>query len=405
MRAYERLLHYVTFATTSSEETHTHPSTQSQFALAKELEKEMRALGLQNVYLDEHCYVYGTLPATPGCEKAPGLGWIAHMDTSDEASGENVKPILHPDYDGGDITLPAGETLDTKRFPFLKEMKGQTLITSDGSTLLGADDKAGIAEILTAVERLQAEKQPHGKLCIAFTPDEEIGEGTEFFDIERFGAAYAYTVDGGDVGGLEYENFNAASAVVTVRGFSVHPGEAKDVMINAQQVAMDYHEALPEHDRPEHTAGREGFYHLTSMIGQIPLAKLGYIVRDHDRQKFEQRKQTMLQLAEQFNQKYGPGTVTVQLKDTYYNMIEQIKPHWHLIENARKAIRAVGLEPVEEPVRGGTDGAMLSFKGLPCPNLGTGGFNFHGVCECITAEKMDESVEILLKLAEIYSKV
>ncbi len=404
MRAYERLLNYVTVHTTSSEETHMHPSTERQFTLARMLQKEMQALGLKEVHLDEHCYVYGTLPAAPGCENAPGLGFIAHMDTSDEASGENVKPLLHPDYNGEDVPLPAGITLDTARFPFLKTIKGQTLITSDGSTLLGADDKAGIAEILTMVERLQSEKLPHGKLCIAFTPDEEIGEGTEFFDLERFGAAYAYTVDGGDVGGLEYENFNAASAVVTVKGFSVHPGEAKDVMVNAQQVAMDYHEALPEHDRPEHTAGREGFYHLTSMIGQIPLAKLGYIVRDHDLQKFEQRKQTMLELAEKFNRQYGPGTVTVQLKDTYYNMIEKIKPHWHLIENARKAIRAAGLEPVEEPVRGGTDGAMLSFKGLPCPNLGTGGFNFHGVCECITAEKMDQSVEILMELAKIYSK-
>ena len=402
MRAYERLLQYVKFHTTSSEETHTHPSTERQFALAKYLEQEMRALGLQNVLLDEHCYVYGTLPATPGHEAAPGLGFIAHMDTSDEASGENVQPIVHPNYNGEDVTLPTGVTLDTVRFPFLKGMKGQTLITSDGSTLLGADDKAGIAEILTMAERLQAEKIPHGKICIAFTPDEEIGEGSDFFDLERFGAAYAYTVDGGDVGGLEYENFNAASAVVTVRGFSVHPGEAKDVMVNAQQVAMDYHQSLPQQDRPEHTAGHEGFYHLTSMMGQVSLAKLGYIVRDHDLQKFEQRKQTMQALAEKFNRQYGPDTVTVQLSDTYYNMLEKIRPHWHLIENARKAIQKAGLTPVEEPVRGGTDGAMLSFKGLPCPNLGTGGFNFHGVCECITAEKMDKAVEILLGLAEIY---
>ncbi len=404
MRAYERLIQYVKYHTTSSEQTHTHPSTPRQFELAKALEKEMQALGVQNVMLEEHCYLYGTLPASEGCENAPALGFIAHMDTSDEASGENVKPILHKDYNGEDVTLPAGVTLDTVRFPFLKQLKGQTLITSDGSTLLGADDKAGIAEILTMVERIQKENIPHPKLCIAFTPDEEIGEGTEFFDLQRFGAAYAYTVDGGDVGGLEYENFNAASAVVTVHGFSVHPGEAKDVMVNAQQVAMDYHEALPEHDRPEHTAGREGFYHLTSMIGQVSLAKLGYIVRDHDFAKFEQRKQAMQTLAERFNQQYGEGTVTVQIKDSYYNMFEKIQPHWHLIENARTAIRAAGLEPVEEPVRGGTDGAMLSSKGLPCPNLGTGGFNYHGVCECLTAEKMDEAVEVLLGRARIYSK-
>lgn len=403
MRAYERLLEYVKIHTTSSEETHTHPSTRRQFDLAERLEKELHQLGLEQVQLDSHCYVYGVLPATAGHESAPALGFIAHMDTSDEASGENVKPILHPDYDGSDVYLPAGAVLDTVRFPFLKRLKGQTLITSDGSTLLGADDKAGIAEILTMVEILQTKKIPHGKLCIAFTPDEEIGEGAELFDLNRFGAVYAYTVDGGDVGGLEYENFNAAGAVVTVCGFSVHPGEAKDVMINAQQVAMDYHMALPEHDRPEHTSGREGFYHLTSMTGQVSIAKLGYIVRDHDRQKFEQRKQKMLELADSFNQKYGSQTVTVELRDSYYNMLEKIRPHWHLIENARKAIRIAGLEPVEEPVRGGTDGAMLSFKGLPCPNLGTGGFNYHGVCECITAEKMDQATDILIELVKLYA--
>ena len=405
MRACQRFLEYAAIHTTSSEETHTHPSTPEQFALARLLEKEMRALGLEDVRLDERCYLYGVLPASPGHEKAPGLGFIAHMDTSDEASGRDVKPILHENYDGGDICLPqGGVVLDTVRFPFLKTLRGQTLITADGSTLLGADDKAGIAEILTMVERLQQENIPHGKICIGFTPDEEIGEGAAFFDVEGFGASYAYTVDGGDVGSLEYENFNAAGAVVTIHGFSVHPGEAKDVMVNAQNVAMEYHMSLPEAERPERTEGREGFYHLTSMMGQVSLAKLGYIVRDHDREKFESRKQTMRQLAQAFNQKYGPGTVELELHDSYFNMIEEIRPHWHLIENARRAIRAAGLEPVEEPVRGGTDGAMLSFKGLPCPNLGTGGFNFHGPCECITAEKMDQAVEILVQIARLYAE-
>lgn len=404
MRASERFIGYAKIHTTSSEETGTHPSTECQFELARLLEKEMKDVGLQGVRLDENCYLYGYLPAAPGHESAPGLGFIAHMDTSDEASGENVNPILHENYDGNTVYLPRnGVVLDTERFPFLKDMVGQTLITSDGSTLLGADDKAGIAEILTMIERLQAENIPHGKICVGFTPDEEIGEGASLFDVEGFGAEYAYTVDGGDVGGLEYENFNAAGAVVTVHGFSVHPGEAKDIMINAQNVAMEYHLSLPQTERPEHTEGREGFYHLTSMMGQVTLAKLGYIVRDHDMEKFLQRKETMLKLAEQLNEKYGEGTVEVDLKDSYFNMIEEIKPHWHLIENARKAIRAAGLEPLEEPVRGGTDGAMLSFKGLPCPNLGTGGFNYHGVCECITAEKMDQATEILVQIAKLYA--
>lgn len=404
MRASQRFIQYAKIHTTSSEETGTHPSTERQFDLARILEKEMREVGLQDVRLNENCYLYGFLPATPGHEMAPGIGFIAHMDTSDEASGENVNPIFHENYDGKDVVLPQnGVVLDTVRFPFLKDMVGQTLITGDGSTLLGADDKAGIAEILTMIERLQAENIPHGKICVGFTPDEEIGEGASLFDVEGFGAAYAYTVDGGDVGGLEYENFNAAGAVVTVHGFSVHPGEAKDIMVNAQNVAMEYHLSLPQTERPEHTEGREGFYHLTSMMGQVTLAKLGYIVRDHDREKFLQRKETMLKLAEQMNEKYGEGTVEVDLQDSYFNMIEEIKPHWHLIENARSAIRAAGLEPIEEPVRGGTDGAMLSFKGLPCPNLGTGGFNFHGVCECITAEKMDQATEILVQLAKLYA--
>ena len=403
MRAYERLLNYVRVYTTSDPESGTHPSAAREFDLAHQLVEELKALGVEDARVDEHCYVYGSLPATPGCEDKPALGLIAHMDTAPDASGENVNPILHENYDGSDVTLPAtGMVMKVSSFPFLASMKGETLITTDGTTMLGADDKAGVAEIMTALERIIAENRPHGKLCIAFTPDEEIGEGASLFDVEDFGAAYAYTVDGEDVGEISYENFNAAAAVVTVHGFSVHPGSAKNSMINAQNVAMEFHAALPAFSRPEHTEGREGFFHLTSMQGDVTTAHLGYIVRDHDAAKFAARKAQMQHIAACLNDRYGAGTVELDIKDSYYNMLEKIQPHFHLVENARKAIRAAGLEPIETPVRGGTDGATLSYMGLPCPNLGTGGFNFHGPCECITAEKMDQGVEILLNLVELY---
>ena len=403
MRAYERLLKYVKVWTTSDPESGTHPSTMRQFDLAHQLVQELKDLGLTDAHVDEHCYVYATLPATPGQESAKPLGFIAHMDTTDDASGENVNPQIHPNYDGGKVVLPAtGTVLDPAQFPFLTEIKGQTLITTDGSTLLGADDKAGVSEIMTMLERVIAEKRPHGKLCIGFTPDEEIGEGASLFDVEGFGAAYAYTVDGEDAGEISYENFNAAAAVVTVHGFSVHPGSAKNTMINAQNVAMEFHAALPAFSRPEHTEGREGFFHLTSMVGDVTTAKLGYIVRDHDAAKFAARKAQMEHIAACLNERYGEGTVELDIHDSYHNMLEKIQPHFHLVENARKAIRAAGLEPIETPVRGGTDGATLSYMGLPCPNLGTGGFNFHGPCECITAEKMDQCTEILLNLVDLY---
>lgn len=403
MRAYERLLQYVKVHTTSDPNSGTHPSTARQFDLARQLVEELKSLGLQDAHVDEHCYVYATLPATPGQEAAPALGFIAHVDTADDASGENVQPQVHHNYDGGPVILPAtGAVLDPATFPFLKEMQGQTLITTDGSTLLGADDKAGIAEIMTMLERVQQEGRAHGKLCVGFTPDEEIGEGASLFDVAHFGAAYAYTVDGDDVGEISYENFNAAAAVVTVHGFSVHPGSAKNAMRNAQNIAIEFHQALPAFSRPEHTEGREGFFHLTSMQGDVTLARLGYIVRDHDAARFAARKAQMQHIADCLNQRYGAGTVELDLQDSYYNMGEKIRPHFHLVENARKAIRAAGLEPIETPVRGGTDGATLSYMGLPCPNLGTGGFNFHGPCECITAEKMDQSVEILLNLVDLY---
>ena len=328
------------------------------------------------------------------------------MDTSPDAPGENVKPQIHENYDGGDVVLPGtGAVLSTRQFPFLAKLKGQTLITTDGTTLLGADDKAGVAEIMTMLEILQKENRPHGKICVGFTPDEEVGQGADLFDVEHFGAAYAYTVDGDEAGEISYENFNAAAAFVTVHGFSVHPGSAKNAMKNAQNIAIEFHNALPYYDRPEYTEDREGFYHLCSMEGDVTGAKLGYIVRDHSAESFAARKETMRHIAKLLNEKYGEGTVELELKDSYFSMLEKIKPHFHLVENARAAIRKAGLEPLETPIRGGTDGATLSYMGLPCPNLGTGGFNYHGPCEGITVESMDKATEILLNLADIYKDV
>lgn len=405
MRAYERFLRYVKVYTTSDPESTTHPTTARQLDLGRMLAEELKALGLTDARLDEHGYVYATLPATPGCEAAPGLGFIAHMDTAPGTSGENVQPQLHENYDGGDVTLPAtGDVMRVRDFPFLAGMKGQTLITADGTTLLGADDKAGVAEIMTMAERLIAEGRPHGKICIAFTSDEEVGQGADLFDVEGFGAAYAYTVDGDDVGEINYENFNAAEALITVHGFSVHPGSAKNAMRSALNIGIEFHNALPACERPEHTENREGFFHLCDMQGDVTTAKLAYIVRDHDAARFAARKAQMQHIAAILNEKYGEGTVELAIHDSYFNMLEKIRPHFHLIENARKAVEAAGLTPVEPPVRGGTDGATLSYKGLPCPNLGTGGFNFHGPFECITIEKMDKAVEILLNLADLYKK-
>ncbi len=404
MRAYEYLLKYAQIYTTSDESSETCPSTARQLDLAKILVEDLNKIGCSDVRMDENGYVYAVVPASAGCEDKPALGLIAHMDTAPDASGENVKPLLHENYDGEALTLPSGAVLDPVRFPFLKEMKGETLITSDGTTLLGADDKAGVSEIIAAAEEIIRDGKPHGKLCIGFTPDEEIGRGADRFDIPAFGADFAYTVDGGDVGGIEYENFNAASAVVTIKGLSVHPGEAKDTMVNASNVAMEFHMALPVMDRPEHTCGREGFYHLTQMYGDVNEAKLGYILRDHDMDKLQYKKQTMEHVADCLNGKYGEGTVELEIKDSYRSMVEQIKPHFHLVETARKAVRMAGLEPVEEPVRGGTDGATLSWMGLPCPNLGTGGFNFHGVYECTTVERMDRATEVLKNIIALYAE-
>ena len=405
MRAYERFLKYVTIYTTSDEESTSHPSTARQFDLAHLLVEQLKELGVADAAVDEKCYVYGTLPATPGYEEKPALGFVSHMDTAPAAPGENVKPQVFENYDGSDVLFAGtGEYMTVEKFPELANWKGQTLITADGTTLLGADDKAGIAEIMTAVERIRKENIPHGKLCIGFTPDEEVGQGADFFDVDRFGAQFAYTVDGGDVGELEYQNFNAADAVVTVHGFSVHPGSAKDLMKNAQTIAMEFAAALPAEEVPEHTEGFEGFFHLYQMSGDVTTAKLHYIIRDHDGEKFAARKALMEEITARLNTEHGAGTVVLELKDSYYNMEEKVKPHFHLIENAEKAIRQAGLEARIVPIRGGTDGARLSFMGLPCPNLGTGGFNFHGPCEYITAEKMDQSVQVILNIISIYAE-
>ncbi len=404
MRAYERLLRYAKVYTTSDPESNVCPSSARQFDLAKLLVEELKALGVADAKVDEHCYVYGSIPATLGCEDKPALGFVAHMDTSPDAPGENVDPQLHENYDGSDIVLGGGTVLSVEKFPFLASCKGETLITTDGTTLLGADDKAGIAEIVTLAEILLNTDKPHGKVCLAFTPDEEIGSGADLFDIPGFGADFAYTVDGGDVGELEYENFNGAAAEVEIRGFSVHPGSSKDSMINASNVAMEFHGALPAMERPEHTEGREGFYHLTHMSGDVSHARLAYILRDHDAGKLEMKKQTMELIAKRLNERYGAGTVTLAIEDSYQNMIEQIKPHMHLIDTASEALRMAGIEPCIVPIRGGTDGARLSWMGLPCPNLGTGGFNFHGCAECITVERMDRATEVLLNIVELYAK-
>lgn len=406
MRVEERFLKYVKVHTTSSEESGTHPSFKGEFNLASQLRDELTELGLKKVRMDDKCYVYGFLPASKGLEDKTPIGFIAHMDTSNEASGENVNPIILENFNGESVTLPgSGFVMTKEKYPELARMKGETLVTSDGTTLLGADDKAGVAEIMTMLEILtESDNIKHGPIWVAFTPDEEIGEGTDFFDVEGFGAKFAYTVDGGDVDEVEYENFNAASAKVTVKGLSVHPGSAKDTMINASKVAMEFNAMLPIEECPEMTEGREGFFHLTDMKGRVSEAVLSYIIRDHDLNKFEAKKKLICEIGDKINSKYGDGTASVNVNDSYYNMLEKIKPHMHLIENAKAAIVKAGLEPKVNPVRGGTDGAMLSYKGLPCPNLGTGGFFFHGEQECTSFQRLHKAVEILLNIVSIYAE-
>ena len=396
MRAYERLLKYVSIYTTSDPDSATVPSSMRQYDLARILVDELNALGLENVHVDENGIVYGWLSATPGCEARPALGFIAHMDTAPDCSGENVKPQIIENYDGGDVLLAgSGEKLSPAAFPTLKKLSGMTLITTDGTTLLGADDKAGVAEIMTALESIVAEKKPHGKLCIAFTPDEEVGAGVDHFDVEKFGAAYAYTVDGGEEGEIAYETFNACSAEVAVDGLSVHPGSSKDTMINAALVAMEFNALLPAADIPRLTEGYEGFFHLCDMSGDVEHAKLHYIVRDHDRATFEVRKKTLKHAAKTLNEKYAREVIHLTIKDSYYNMAEKIAPHMELIENAKRACEKAGMKPFTEAVRGGTDGCRLSFMGLPTPNLCTGGFAFHGPYEHIAVESMDRCAKMV----------
>ena len=405
MKAYERLLKYVKFNTQSSDTSGAHPSTASQFELAKALRDELISLGCVDVYLDDKCYLYARVPATEGYEGKTKIGFIAHMDTAPDFSGEGVNPVIHENYDGGAIALgDTGRVLDPKVFPHLTSLVGRTLITTDGKTLLGADDKAGVSEIMTLVEELAKNNTPHGEVLVAFTPDEEIGEGADFFDVARFGAEFAYTVDGGEEGSLEYENFNAASASFKVSGFNVHPGSAKDVMINASLVAMEINGALPTFETPAHTDGYEGFYHLISMEGNVETASLNYIIRDHDEKKLEEKKDALRLIEKRINDKYGCGTAELEIKDSYRNMKEMVLPHMHLIESAKAAALTLGVTPTVMPIRGGTDGARLSFMGLPCPNLGTGGYAFHGPFEHITVEGMDTVVNILLEIVKAYSK-
>ena len=400
MRAYERFLRYVKVHTTSNFHTRTVPSTTIQLDLANRLVKEMEELGLTGAHVDDYGVVYGWLEATPGCEDVPALGFVAHMDTSPDFSGEHVRAQIIENYDGGDVVLAgSGDVLSTREFPELPSLKGMTLITTDGTTLLGADDKAGIAEILTACEQVIASGKPHGKICVAFTPDEEIGEGVEHFDVEKFGAVFAYTVDGGAEGGISYETFNAAKAEIVIAGVGVHPGSSKGVMINASLVAMAFNAQLPHGDIPALTEGYEGFFHLTDVSGDVEHATMHYIIRDHDRAVFEQRKRMLEHAAKTINERYGREVVKLRVRDTYYNMAEQIRPHMHLVENAQKAAQAAGMAPYIEAVRGGTDGCRLSYKGLPTPNLCTGGYAFHGKYEHIAVESMDRCtrmVELLM---------
>lgn len=405
MRAYERFLNYVPVWTTSDETSDTVPSADRELVLARMLVEEMKGLGIADARVDDKGYVYGHIPATPGCEDKPSLGLVAHMDTVADASGENIKPQIIENYDGKDVVLKgSGDILKVDEFPYLAELKGRTLITTDGTTLLGADDKAGIAEILTVAEEIIKEGLPHGKICIGFTPDEEIARGAKHFDVEGFGADYAYTLDGDEEGEIQFENFNASTAFITIHGVSVHTGSAKDVMVNSQTIATEIHQMLPVNERPETTEGYEGFYHLVSVQGNVTTTKMKYFIRDFDRRSFDARAQKLRDIAEEMNKKYGEGKVEVEIVESYYNMREKIEPCMQLIDYAKAAIEHAGITPIVSPVRGGTDGARLSFKGLPCPNLGTGGHAFHGVFEHITVEGMDKAVlivkDIIRQLAE-----
>lgn len=402
MTVVDRFLKYVKFDTESSTETGATPSTPGQMVLARELEKELYEMGLEDISLDEKGYIMATLPANTD-KKVPAIGFVAHMDTSPDLTGKDVNPQIVKNYDGKDIILnkELNIVLSPNDFPEMQDYVGQDLIVTDGKTLLGADDKAGIAEILTAIKYLKDHpKIKHGKIRIGFTPDEEIGAGADYFDVEKFGCEWAYTIDGGPIGELEYENFNAAGVKINIQGRSVHPGYAKDKMVNALVVANKLVSLLPSNERPEHTTGYEGFYHLTNISGTVDAATIGYIIRDHDRELFEKRKQVMLDTIAFINKLY-PYSTTVEIKDQYYNMREKVEPVKHVVDLAFEAMTAVGVAPIVKPIRGGTDGARLSFMGLPCPNIFAGGHNFHGRYEFVPIQSMEKAVQVIVKIAEL----
>lgn len=404
-RLVERFLRYVAVDTQSDPESETFPSTAKQLTLLNLLLEEMLVMGLADVEIDPHGYVTGTIPATPGCEQKPVIGFISHVDTSPDMTGVEIKPQFVYDYDGEDIRLNESLTMRVAEFPELSFFKGHTLITTDGTTLLGADDKAGIAEIMTAAEYLMAHPEiPHGTVRIGFTPDEEVGRGVDFFDVENFGANFAYTVDGGSEGELEYENFNAASAKIAVQGRNIHPGYAKDKMINALQVICEINALLPAAQRPEHTEEYDGFYHLVGMNGTVEQATSEYIIRDHSREKFEAKKSYLQSVVNLLEEKYGKGVISLTVKDQYYNMREMVEPHPEVIGRAEKAMRLAGVVPVVRPIRGGTDGSRLSYMGLPCPNLFTGGMNFHGKFEYCSVDTMCRACKTLVHLAKLWGE-
>ena len=405
MELKERFLKYVGFDTQSDPESEKFPSTDKQLVLLKYLAEEMKSLGMEDVEMDSYGYVMGTVPASPGYEDKKVIGFISHVDTSPDMNGADIRPQVIENYDGGDIRLNEELIMTLKDFPELSFFKGHTLITTDGTSLLGADDKAGVAEIMTAAEYLLTHPEiKHGKIRIGFTPDEEIGRGLDFFDVKRFGADFAYTVDGGFEGELEYENFNAAGAKIMIQGRNIHPGYAKDKMVNALQVAADLNSQLPACERPEHTEGYEGFYHLTGISGGVENATMEYIIRDHSREKFEAKKNYLLDVVDFLTKKYGEGVITLNLRDQYYNMREMVEPHPEVIDIAMKAMEEAGVTPLVRPIRGGTDGARLSYMGLPCPNLFTGGMNFHGKYEYCSLNTMQKAMRTILNIARLWAE-
>ncbi len=405
MELKERFLKYVAIDTQSCEESETFPSAEKEWTLLNLLVEEMKALGLTEVSIDKYGYAMGTIPASNGCENAHVIGFLAHVDTSPDMSGANVRPRIIENYDGSDIVLNNALTMRVEEFPELKNFIGHTLIHTDGTTLLGADDKAGVAEIMSAAEYLMAHPEvKHGKIRIGFTPDEEIGRGVDFFDVKAFGADFAYTMDGGYEGELEYENFNAASAKIAIQGRNVHPGYAKGKMINAIEVACELNALIPAEQRPQYTEGYEGFYHCVGINGTVEQASISYIIRDHDAERFEQKKVWMWSAVDLLKKRYGEGVLTLTLKDQYYNMRKMVEPHPQVIELAKQAMLDAGVTPIVRPIRGGTDGARLSFMGLPCPNIFAGGMNFHGKFEYCSLDSMKRAEQIIINLAKLWAK-